>query len=476
MDEYLKNNPESESANIGNGTQPIVANNTPVTPVQPEFQTPTPPAQTSEFTPPIQPVTAQPEGFVPPVSNPQPVYNPINISPVTPENENKSTNKGLRVFALILAIVIGLTGTSLAGYFIGKNSNVQSFINNSDIEVDLAAKPENTDELTSAQVYEKVNPSIVGITVYNASGEGGQASGIVFSDDGYIVTNDHIYADVANPKFMVHAYDGTEYTAEFVAGDLISDLAVLKIKGGKLEPAVFGNSDELYMGQSVVAIGRPNDATDTTSITRGVISALNRRVSNTSSYSARLIQTDSAINPGSSGGSLVNMYGQVIGVTSSKLASVEYEGVGYAIPTTVMKRIVEELISEGKVVTRAKLGITYTFINSVLAEMNNMKHTGLLVDSVANDSDLKDKIGKGDLITKINGIDITSDDLVLDIIEKCRAGDQITVTVYTSQGETKEFTAELKANIGESSYISEKPSTNESKESNGGIFDFPSGE
>ena len=199
---------------------------------------------------------------------------------------------------------------------------------------------------------------------------------------------------------------------------------------------------------------------------------------NSSSYSSRLIQTDSPINPGSSGGALVNMYGQVVGVTSSKLASVEYEGIGFAIPTTIMKRIVDELISEGKVVTRAKLGITYTTINSVFAEINGYKQTGLLVASVSDDSDLYGKINEGDIIIKINDIDVTDDDVVLDIIEKCSAGDTITVTVITKKKEQKTFKAVLKANVGESSFTTkeiEKDSSNNSSK-NGGTFDFPFGE
>lgn len=405
------------------------------------------------------------------------VFNPVNYSTVSPIKDYKPISKGLKVFSLILVAIIVLTGTGLGGYFIGKNS--VSFYNGSKAtKVDLASKPKDTDEMTAAQVYEKVNKSIVGITVYNSVGKGGQASGIVFSEDGYIITNDHIYSEISNPKFKIHTFDGKEYDAEYVAGDIVSDLAVLKIKNCKLTPATFGDSDELYMGQRVVAIGRPNDATDVSSITSGIISVVNRRVQNSSSYSSRLIQTDSPINPGSSGGALVNMYGQVVGVTSSKLASVEYEGIGFAIPTTIMKRIVDELISEGKVVTRAKLGITYTTINSVFAEINGYKQTGLLVASVSDDSDLYGKINEGDIIIKINDIDVTDDDVVLDIIEKCSAGDTITVTVITKKKEQKTFKAVLKANVGESSFTTkeiEKDSSNNSSK-NGGTFDFPFGE
>lgn len=409
--------------------------------------------------------------------NSTPLYNPVNFSPVDPINDYKPMSKGLKIFSVIIAAVILLTGTCFAGYYIGKGSVKTGY--SSATKVDLAEKPKNTDELTPAQVYEKVDKSIVGIMIYNASGKGGQASGIIFSKDGYIVTNDHIYSEIPAAKFKVYTHDGKEYDAKYVAGDVISDLAVLKIDAKGFTPAEFGNSDKLYYGQNVVAVGRPSDATDKSSITKGIISAINRRVQTTSNYSARLIQTDSAINPGSSGGALVNMYGQVVGVTSSKLASVEYDAVGYAIPTTVMKRIVDELIAKGKVVTRAKLGVTYMAIDSVAAEIGNYKCEGLLLDSVAEDSDLYGKVGKGDFITHINGIEVTSDDIVLDIIEQSRAGDKITVTVYTENGKSKTVEAVLKANVGESSYTLTENSgsnSNGNSQNGGGTFDFPFGE
>ncbi len=414
---------------------------------------------------------------IPPIS--APVYNPVNITPVKPVTDYKPMSKGLKVFALVMVAIIALTSASLAGYYVGKNGTPT--LSQNHVSIDLENPPEDAEEMSAAGVYEQLNKSIVGITVYNSAGSGSQASGIVYSNDGYIVTNDHIYSEVANPKFKIHTFDGKEYDATYVAGDLISDLAVLKIETSSLEAATFGNSDKIYTGQRVVAIGRPDDATDSSSITQGIISAVNRRVKNSSNYSARLIQTDSPINPGSSGGALVNMYGQVVGITSSKLASVEYEGVGYAIPTTVMKRIVEELITEGKVVSRAKLGITYAMVNSVNAEINGYDYTGLLVDSVTEDSDLYGKISKGDMIIKINNTEITNDDTVLDIIESCTAGDTITVTVVTSEDETKDLKVKLLANVGDSSYTTKETlpqySDDEDEDySDGGTFDFPFGE
>ncbi len=459
MDEFLNKNPETDSEGEGLEKEPISEEQQAEEPIaNEEFEQSDP-----------EPLPEYPEKEF------TSAYNQVVYSPVTPEEDYKPMSRGLKVFAVVMAAVVLLTGSCLAGYFWGKNGSNKLGYSGSGVAIDLESRPKDTDEMTAAKVYEKVNQSIVGIVVYNASGTGSQASGIVFSEDGYIVTNDHIYADIASPKFKVYTHDGIEYDATYVAGDAISDLAVLKVDTDKLKVAKFGNSDELYYGQNVVAIGRPSDATDHSSITSGIISAVNRRVALTSNYSSRLIQTDSAINPGSSGGALVNMYGQVIGVTSSKLASTEYDNVGYAIPTDVMKRIVDELISEGKVVSRAKLGITYAAIDSVTAEIGGYDYVGIYIASVSEDSALYGKAKEGDIITHIDSTAITSDDIVLDIIEQSRAGDTITVTIVTSAGKIRTVDAVLTANISESSYTTEDKDYGNSS-GNGPTFDFPYGE
>ena len=416
------------------------------------------------------------------VNDDTPVWNKVEYTPAGKIEDYKPMGKGLKIFCAVMALVVALTATTAAGYFMGRSSVSRGYIGNK-VDVDLAAKPTDTDPNTPAQVYESVNESIVGIRVYNEAGQMSDASGVIYSRDGYIVTNDHIYSEIGAAKFKVFTYDGTEYDAVYVAGDTVSDLAVLKIENGKsFKVATFGDSEQLVNGESVVAVGRPSDATDNSSITSGVISLTRRRVKTTSSYTASLIQTDSAINPGSSGGALVNMYGQVIGITSSKLAGVEYDAVGYAIPTKTMKRVVEQLIAEGQVSDRAKLGITYQEINSVAAEVENYAAVGLLIVSVGEDSDIYGKVGEGDFITHVNGIEITNDDIVLDIIEDCKAGDTISLTVLMSDGSEADFNVKLRANISESSYssvISEREEPTEDSSSggsNGGIFDFPYGE
>lgn len=392
----------------------------------------------------------------------------INVTPADkPDPENK---KGLRVLALVMALVILFTCGSAAGYYFGSR---QKFTPKT---VDLTKKPENEDMYTEAEVYEALNPSVVGIISYN-SGNASSASGVVYTEDGYIITNDHIYDGIASAKFKVYTYDGKEYDAEYVAGDTRSDLAVIKIKDSvKLTPAVFGDSEELYVGEPVVAMGRPTGAKTDNNITSGVVSLLNSRASVTSNYSSKYIQTNAAINPGSSGGALINMYGQVVGITSSKIAGTAYEGIGYAIPTVTVKRIADSLISNGYVADRARLGITYTEVDSVTAEINNMTK-GLYIASVDSDSDLAGKVSVGDTITAVNGTPYYDSGTILDVIENSSPGDTVTFTVSGEDG-TRDVTAKLLPDVGSSSYSNTESSASDKTEStpNTSEFSFPFGD
>ncbi len=497
MDEFYENtqnepavaDSQNESAPLEEKTEEPALNDEPKAEPQPEtVKEQTAPQETGEQTQNAeQPQESEPQNNG--ESEKRQVYNAysgfskVEFSPVKPVKDYKPMSKGLRVFSLIMAAVILMTASCAAGYFFGQNKNSSTV--GKKISVSLSSKPKKTDEMTAAEVYEKINKSVVGITVYNKQGTTAQASGVIYSKDGYIVTNDHIYSEIPAPMFKIYDYKGKEYDAEFVAGDSISDLSLLKVKGAEsFAVADFGNSDELIFGESVVAVGRPSDATADSSITKGIISHTKRRMQTTSNYTARLIQTDSAINPGSSGGALVNMFGQVIGITSSKLAGVNYDSMGFAIPTTTMKRVVTELSESGKVKSRAKLGITYQAVTSIAVELGQYERAGLLVASVSDDSDLKGKVEKDDIIIKVNGKDITNSNVMLDVIDESSAGDKITVTVFKKGGKTADYTVTLKANVGESSYslnqkgFSEKESPDFAiPDGDGdGTFNFPKGE
>ena len=305
----------------------------------------------------------------------------------------------------------------------------------------------------------------------------GEASGVVYTEDGYIITNDHIYSSIPAAKFKVVDKNGNEYNAVYVAGDTRSDLAVLKITDKvKLSPVVFGNSDEVVFGESVCAIGCPNGYNAKSIITAGVVSVPKVRQSITSSYSCNFIQTDTPINPGNSGGALFNMYGQVVGITSSKIASTSYEGIGYAIPSVTVQKIVKSLVSNGKVTNRARLGISYSFYSSAMAEIASLPSCGLLIAEVSIDSDLNGKLNENDMITHVNNIKITDDDIILDIIEQAKPGDKISLSVITKDGQEISLQAKLLADEGSSSYSDKDTTPNDtSSQYNDGIFDFPEG-
>ena len=373
-------------------------------------------------------------------------YRPVGYSPVT---KRQPASKGIRVFCLIMAAVFLLTGGCAVGYLVGLNR--KEIRATSQTELNLAAKPTDTDEYTVAQTYEAVNKSVVGIVAYNDAGTSAVASGVIYTEDGYIITNDHIYENIPSAKFKIHTYDGKELDAAYVAGDTRSDLAVLKIDTTGLYAATFGNSDEVVIGETVCAVGRPNGISEN-SITKGNVSLKERRVSVTSSYSTKMIQTDAAINPGNSGGALVNMYGQVIGITSSKIAGAQYEGIAFAIPTTTVKRVVESLISNGCVNDRCRLGITYQAVDSVSKEINHLGAVGIRVAGVDDSSDLKGKVAVGDIITHVNGVEISSDSVLLDVIENAKPGDVLEFTVYTEGGSVKTVSAATLSDPGSSSY------------------------
>ena len=422
------------------------------------------------------------ESTVPPVSPDSPSEPIAPMMPVIVPGEfvpakEKDGNHGIRLFAAIVAVVLIMCACVAGGYFmgIGKTPGGVS-------TVDLASKPEAKDAQSLSQVYAAVNPSIVGIYVYNESGIASSATGVVYGN-GYIVTNDHIYDGAGNAKFKIYTYDGKAYDAEYVAGDTRSDLAVLKTAATGLKAATFGNSAELSIGETVVAVGCPNGAEEPASISQGCISALNRRVSITSSYSGKFIQTDTAINPGNSGGALCNLYGQIIGITSAKLADTEYDNVGFAIPTTLMKKVVDSLIENGYVKGRAKLGISYYNITSLASEIKKAP-AGLQIAAIDESSSLYKKVSVDDYITHVNGQALTSANILLDLLENCKAGDTVKLTIYSAEKKTSaDYEVVLLEDQGSSSYRTgaaqgSKPNSsgNSSSDYNASQFSFPNGD
>ncbi len=334
---------------------------------------------------------------------------------------------------------------------------------------------------TSISVAEKVLPSVVGITVtyqinsiFGSSTGEAAGSGIVISEDGYIVTNNHVissesssyYAITEATGIKVNLYNDKEtYEATVIGTDAYTDLAVLKIEKTGLTPAVIGNSDNVKVGEFVMAVGNPLGMEY--SVTSGIVSAINREVESEGSTFVA-IQTDAAINSGNSGGALVNTQGELIGINTMKLAGTGIEGIGFAIPISSATNIIDQLI-EFQTVKRPYIGILGSSVDSTTAKRYNLPE-GIYVESVDEGSPAQTAgLQQADIITKIEGKEVKSVNELNQIKYTYAIGDTVKLTVYRN-GET------LDINI----VLAELPNETNSEEtpeiippqSSGSIFDF----
>ncbi|MDD6284912.1 MAG: trypsin-like peptidase domain-containing protein [Firmicutes bacterium] len=377
-----------------------------------------------------------------------------NIEAVNFPPAEKVKSSGIRLFVMLICVVIALCAGLSGGYLLS-NSDSKRVTQGDGNFSGISTVGGNTGGNVAEKGIAAAIDSVVGIVTYSANdlSTTSLSSGIIISDDGYILTNDHIYVDIKSPQFLIYLNDGSEYEAQFVAGDARSDLAVLKINATGLKKATFADSSGLAVGQSVAAIGCPGDLSLASSVTRGIISGVNRRISVNSNYSMKLIQTDAAINPGNSGGALINEDGQVVGVNSSKIVSTGYEGICFAIPSNVAVKVADDLINSGRVMNRAKLGISYQVIDALTAKENN-KVTGLNIVSIEKSSNLYGHgFTGGDIITHINGERINGSGNFLDIIESCKPGDSVTLTIRKQNGGDRDITIQLIEDSGGSSYV-----------------------
>lgn len=311
---------------------------------------------------------------------------------------------------------------------------------------------------TGMAVAAKVQPSIVGIKVeytvnsifMNKQGTAeAEGSGIIISEDGYILTNNHVinsgstssYYEIGTAsKVSVYLYnDETEYEAKVVGTDEQTDLAVIKIEKTGLTAAEIGDSDSVNVGEFAMAIGNPLGMQS--SVTGGIISAVNREVTDSDGKKYKLIQTDAAINSGNSGGALVNSKGQVIGVNTLKVSATGVEGMGFAIPINSAKSVYEQLIQYKKV-KRPYIGLTGRDLNEETAKRNNLVE-GIYVVSV-DEYSAAEKAGvkSGDVIVKADGKDIKTMDELTEIKNTHSIGDEMTITVNRN-GKTKDLTLTL---------------------------------
>ncbi|MCL2068506.1 MAG: trypsin-like peptidase domain-containing protein [Oscillospiraceae bacterium] len=303
------------------------------------------------------------------------------------------------------------------------------------VQIQFGARPpvHNTPlpegRLSIPDVAELVKPSVVSVVKYMEQliEPVGIGSGIILSENGYIVTNAHVVQD--GTDFKVYIYSGDPYDARLIGMDLATDLAVLKIDADGLTPAVFGDSAALRVGETVIAIGNPVNLNFAGSVTQGIVSALDRRV-DLNRHAIDYIQTDAAINPGHSGGALVNEYGQVIGINVAKITAAGYEGMCFAIPSTAALPVIEDLIMHGRVTGRVKIGITGEHVDELDARRNALK-PGVMIRSIDDDSDLIGKnIQRQDIITHINGERVLVIPDIHAILDGLGVGDTITLTIF----------------------------------------------
>jgi len=298
------------------------------------------------------------------------------------------------------------------------------------------------------QIAEKVGPTVVGISnrvsvssfFSNRRVETGSGSGVILSEDGYIVTNYHVLEDA--DQLLITLPNSQKKPAKIIGVDQRTDLAVIKVDEKGLQPAVLGNSDEVRVGELAVAIGNPLGEELASTVTAGVISALNRTV-DIEEKQFQLIQTDAAVNPGNSGGALVNSRGEVIGINSIKIVDVNVEGLNFAIPSNTVKPIVDSIIKYGKVV-RPWIGVIGGDVNEALAERYNLAVSkGVFVSELPEGGPAqKAGIKAGDVISYLNKSEIADFSDLRSIIESLKIGDVIEVTVMRGENE-KIFTLTL---------------------------------
>ena len=321
------------------------------------------------------------------------------------------------------------------------------------VTIDLHTSPESVENIPQEggmslqDIYEKNIHSVVSITCATQSGSA-SGTGVILTGDGYIVTNAHVVEDAVSVS--VQLTDDREFSASLVGSDGISDLAVLYIDVSDLEPAEFGDSEKLRVGDSVVAIGDPLGVELRGTYTNGIISAINRNV-DTGGRTMTLIQTNAALNSGNSGGPLINCYGQVIGINTMKIGAFTdeagVEGIGFAIPSTTVKEIVDQIISQGYVSGRPTLGITGESLPSFYQHYYRLP-AGMYITAVEEGSPAAAcGIEPGDILVSINDTRITDMDSLKTVLYGHEVGDTVTITIYRS-GQTGSATVTLAEDKG----------------------------
>ena len=297
-------------------------------------------------------------------------------------------------------------------------------------------------ELSLQELYAACADSIVGITAYPEDQDGYYwGTGVIADEAGLIVTNAHVIEGCASAE--VTLYNNESYEALLVGADAVSDLALLKIDCSGLPAASFGDISSLSVGDPVAAIGNPLSEEFRSTLTNGIISAIDRGM-NYNGHTMSLLQTNAAINEGNSGGALFNMYGQVVGITNMKMMSYfsSIEGIGFAIPSSTVKAVVDQLAENGEVRGRPSIGITVGAIPQEAVENYELPE-GLYISAVADNSDAAAQgIREGDILLAIDGQSVSTTEEVAAIRDTKGVGDSLRFTIWR-QGETFEVDVRL---------------------------------
>ncbi len=379
-----------------------------------------------------------------------PVTAPYNPQP----NQKKPKRAATKLTAMgLCCMLLGggiVSGVFLLGGTADKNTPAAptaSTVSSADVKPTVVATANVAGKkvLTASEVYAANLNSVVGINGNVTTNVWGQTvsnavsgSGFVISEDGYILTNYHVIKGVSN--ITVFFSDDTSYDATVVGDEEDNDIAVLKIDAKGLKPIVLGDSSSITVGENVYAIGNPLGEL-TFTLTGGLVSAKDRSVTNSDGTAINMIQTDTAINSGNSGGPLFDQYGQVIGVVSAKLSgsgnsTASVEGLGFAIPVNDVREMVTSIIENGYVAGKANLGVITGNVSATGLSTNNdsagCQVLAVLDDSCAETSGLQ----QGDIITKVDDTEIASASELGSALREHQAGDTVTLTVRRS-GETE---------------------------------------
>lgn len=419
----------------------------------------------------------------------QPHFNYQQTPPprnMTPPKKSGGKKAVIAIIAVCIVVALGVGIASLFGGNSGGNQQQTSAPtqgqNNNDTPINAiqtTVPSASLNQVNSVYVADKVRPSVVGVMTYKNGQLSGEGSGIIWGEDStgtytYIVTCAHVI-DQTGVTFGVLLLDGKTYEAEMVATDTRTDIGVLKIKATGLPLAEVGDSSSLKVGEPIYAIGNPGGSEYFGSITDGIVSAIDRSVSAT--YTMTCIQHNAAINPGNSGGALVNTAGQIVGINSSKIASTEFEGMGFAVPTSIAQSVVESLIKFGYVPNRPKLGIQYAEVSayqlySMVVSIKGLPQGSLVIAGISQDSALADtKAEVGDLIIAVNGKDMDDSSVLLDLIDTGAVGDSITLTLCRIEQRTyKTTTFDVKVTLIEDKGDAEEEQTTTAPSYDGGYY------